>query len=121
MTVTTIPGLLEPARRTFENANRPTNQTAGNAATQSASASATLPNDVIAASVTNPAVDYQTAITLTQAQNREAARSTLSDADLDQLQQAPVTAQQAVAANPQQAVDVQTNRLAPSMLQMLVE
>lgn len=120
MTVTTIPGVGLEVKRALDNQNK----TAGNAAsatTAPAGGTASLPSDTVSLSAA-PSVPLNLAQAqqATIAENQTAASSTLSNDDIDALN-AGTSPQQQVLAQAKASIAAQTNRLPPSMLQLLVE
>lgn len=117
MTVSTINNPTAELRRTQDNLNK---QAAKPLPYQPSGA--TLPEDVLAASATALArPDQATAIALTEQQNRAAAASTLSEADLDQLEADRPVATEEVARDPQASIAAQTTKLPVKILDLLAE
>lgn len=116
MTVSTIGPVALEAKRTLDT------QTKNSAKTETAllSGGASLPTDTVESVVSNPTLTVAQAAAQTEQENRTAALSTLSDADIDLLasEQSP---QAIVQAQANASVAAQANRLPPSMLQLLVE
>ena len=117
MTVSTITGLPADVKRALDNNNKPANQTREETKTQGG---ASLPKDTISAS-TPPALDLNSAIVATGAQNREAAQATLSDADFEQLERIEDSPQAQVQAQAKASVAAQTNKMPANILQVLAE
>lgn len=82
---------------------------------------ATLPEDVVpnAPVASRPAV--ADAVTLTAAQNRDAAQAVLTEADFDQFDAARQGARDTVANDPKASVAAQANNLPPKILDLLAE
>lgn len=137
MTVTTIPGVGLEVKRTLDNQNKSTGPTAASAtpAASTGSGTASLPTDTVSVSVaaSQPGDSVATAVlarnvplsvaeaeTATEAENLVAANSTLSDEEMDAIGQNS-SPQQQVLAQAKASVAAQTNRLPPSMLQLLIE
>jgi len=115
-----IPGVIPDLKRALDTQAR----TPSTPSTQSDSApasTASLPTDTVATTATpREPLNVEQATQESAAQNLVAAQSTLSDDDLDAF--APTLSPQAqVQAQTKASVAAQTNRLAPSMLQLLVE
>ncbi len=117
MTVSTITGIPADVKRALENNNRSSNTTNS---IEKAPSQASLPKDIINTADLAPALDVPAAIAQTQVQNREAARSTLSDADFEVLDQ-QASAQQQVAAQPARSVAAQATKLPADLLQLINE
>lgn len=111
MTVSSITGGVPELKRALDQQNK-----ANAAKPGEVKAASVFPTDTIAPS----AVDLGEVITQVQAQNREAARSTLNDADLDALQPAQ-TPQEQVQQQAIAATRAQTNKLPPTILQLIAE
>lgn len=123
MTVTSIGALapeikraLDQNQKTAPAASTPTPNTAG---------TATLPTDSLAPSIAaltqGALIDLSPVILQVEAQNRDAAASVLSDADLQLLIQATVSPQEAVQNQAKQSIAAQTNKLPNSLLALLGE
>lgn len=116
MTVTTIGNAGEAIRRLQEQQNK-------QADTRSVSktpGTATLPVDEVAPSVAAALKSVSNATADVEAQNREAAKSVLSDEDIERIEQGG-SAQEKIQAAAKASIQAQTNRLPPSMLTLLVE
>lgn len=117
MTVSTITGIPADVKRTLEQQNRTSTQVN----TEQARAASTLPTDRIETlPSTAPIFDFQEAIQQTQVQNREAAASVLTDADLDAIE-AQESAAERVAAQPAKSVAAQTGKLPVDLLKLISE
>ena len=119
MTVSTIGNVAPELKRTLENQNRP--ETLKREA-EPAPGSARLPSDVVSASsyqVEEP-VNLDEIMVQIQVQNREAARSTLSDDDLTALEN-QASPQERVLAQAKASVAAQTNKLPANLLDLLSE
>ena len=114
MTVTNITGIPADVKRTLDQQNRNPSFTIDKAPSQ-----ASLPQDIINTSET-PVLDVPAAIVATQAQNREAAKATLNDADLEQIESRE-TASERVAAQPVKSVAAQTGKLPADLLKLISE
>lgn len=83
---------------------------------------ASLPDDLVSTPVANVnRPDLATAIRNTQQQNLDAAQSTLSDADLDQLFAERPVATAEVARDPKASIAAQTGNLPQKILDLLSE
>ena len=116
MTVSTLNGVTAELRRSQENLNKPERLL------PLQPSNASLPDDVVADSAIAPrGPDLATAIAQTEAQNREAARATLNDADLDAIADAQPSAREQVASSPKTSIAAQTGRLPANVLDLLAE
>lgn len=118
MTVSTINGVTTELRRTQDNINkqeRPLPLQPSNAS---------LPDDVVAGTALAAAQAAGAGADTAErvaAQNREAARSSLSDADIDAIVSEQGTPSQQVARTPEASVAAQTSKLPPKILDLLAE
>ena len=117
MTVSTITGIPADVKRTLEQQNRTSTQVN----LEQAKAASTLPTDRIETlPSTAPIFDFQEAIVQTEVQNREAAASTLNDADLAQIE-SQESAPERVAAQPAKSAAAQTSKLPADLLALINE
>ncbi len=117
MTVSTVSGIPADVKRALENNNRPSNSTNS---IEKAPSQASLPKDIINTADIPVSLDVEAAIVQTQVQNQQAARSTLSDADFEVLDQ-QASAQQQVAAQPAKSVAAQAGKLPADLLALISE
>lgn len=116
MTVSTVSGIPGEVKRALEQNNRNPNFTIEKAPSQ-----ASLPQDVLTASTYSAqAMDVPAAIEQTQVQNRDAAKSVLSEADFEQIE-SQAGATERVAAQPTQSVAAQTGKLPIDLLKLISE
>lgn len=117
MTVSTITGIPADVKRTLEQQNRTTIQIQA----EQSKAASTLPTDRIETLPSAaPIFDFNEAVVRTQQQNREAAASILSDADLDAIASQD-SAPERVAAQPSKSVAAQATKLPADLLALLNE
>lgn len=114
MTVSTITGIPADVKRTLEQQNRPSSTTN---TIEKAPSQASLPKDIIN---TPEVLSVAVATQRSEVQNQQAARSTLSDADFEVLDQ-QASAQQQVAAQPVKSIAAQTGKLPADLLQLISE
>lgn len=117
MTVSTITGIPADVKRTLEQQNRTSTQVN----TEQAKAASTLPQDRIETQPSAaPIFDFQEAIKQTEVQNRDAAASVLTDADLEAIE-SQASAPERVAAQPAKSVAAQTGKLPADLLKLISE
>lgn len=115
MTVSTVTGIPGDVKRALDQNNRNPNITIEKAPSQ-----ASLPQDVLTPSSTPTQLDVPAAVVQTQVQNRDAAKSVLSDADFEQIE-SQGDASQRVASQPAQSVAAQTGKLPVDLLKLISE
>lgn len=117
MTVSTITGIPADVKRALEQQSRTSTQVNP----EQARAASTLPTDLIETlPSTAPIFDFQEAIKQTEVQNRDAATSVLTDADLEAIE-AQESAPERVAAQPVKSVAAQTAKLPVDLLKLISE
>ncbi len=116
MTVSTLTGIPADVKRALDTQNKSSAQLRE----QKVATPATLPSDSVAETASAPLLSVAVATQQTIAQNREAAASTLSEADFDVLEQSE-SPQAQLLANAKAGIAAQTKRLPPSMLELLAE
>lgn len=122
MTVNQIGALAPELKRASDAQSRAQNPTPAPAKTQG---TASLPTDTLSSNLsaiaTGELINLQPVILQVEAQNRDAAASSLSDADLQVLIQAKVSPQEALQNQAKQSIAAQTNKLPNNLLALLGE